>query len=382
MENDKGKFESLRDAVKFRRDTKDIARENGITLKGRISGETLDLQQRAETIIEELKDRHAGWVTEKQNLLGDYLSAVDSAEIEKEYKAGVAAAINLEVRVNNKVERNFPSDTSEYLEKIIAGYTFDFYWSLRVSKRLGIDPETALKSARLSYVNNPEKIRTLQEQSLNINQSGTTRAILSNEVNPEDSPEKVKEPLESQIVDESSSDKEDNLKPSFESITNEHYKEVFSFACRLLGDTDAARDVTQDTFEGAGKALENFRGDSSIKTWLFEIVRNQRRTRNSQSRRRVRLEKENKQLITQEIHRNNQSTPESLLSQQETGRQLESALEKLNPKERAMVMLHFGLVKDSSYTFRELAELYKTPRTTVHRTIQKALEKMRKNMRE
>jgi hypothetical protein len=86
----------------------------------------------------------------------EYLSPVNPLDIEEEYKEGLATTITQEVRTDKKVKRDTILDTPEYLQNTITGYTFDFYRSIRVSQRLGIDPKTAVKLARLSYLNNPD----------------------------------------------------------------------------------------------------------------------------------------------------------------------------------------------------------------------------------
>ena len=49
---------------------------------------------------------------------------------------------------------------------------------------------------------------------------------------------------------------------------------VYGFACRMLGDKDAALDVAQDTFAIAVAQAESFPGESAPLTWLLSITRN------------------------------------------------------------------------------------------------------------
>lgn len=50
---------------------------------------------------------------------------------------------------------------------------------------------------------------------------------------------------------------------------------LFYTGVRLLGSEEAARDVVQETFEKAFKALGKFEGRSSLGTWLYRILINQ-----------------------------------------------------------------------------------------------------------
>lgn len=49
---------------------------------------------------------------------------------------------------------------------------------------------------------------------------------------------------------------------------------LFSFAYQRVKNEDVARDLVQDAFLSALKAYKNFRGDSSLKTWLTTILKN------------------------------------------------------------------------------------------------------------
>src|SRR5919205_3193562 len=62
-----------------------------------------------------------------------------------------------------------------------------------------------------------------------------------------------------------------------ERLIEEHYVEVYRLALRLLGDPDAAVELTQEVFYRAIRGLSRFRGESSARTWLFRIALNEAR---------------------------------------------------------------------------------------------------------
>lgn len=64
----------------------------------------------------------------------------------------------------------------------------------------------------------------------------------------------------------------------FEQIVRQYSGMVFSLAARLIGPADA-EDVVQETFLRAYNSLEKFRGESSLKTWLYVIALNRVRAR-------------------------------------------------------------------------------------------------------
>ncbi len=61
--------------------------------------------------------------------------------------------------------------------------------------------------------------------------------------------------------------------PAFNQLVRAYQGVVYHTAFRLLGDSDAASDATQDAFVSAYKNIKSFRG-GSFKAWLLRIVTN------------------------------------------------------------------------------------------------------------
>ena len=64
----------------------------------------------------------------------------------------------------------------------------------------------------------------------------------------------------------------------FETLVRRYSGMVFTLAARLVGPLDA-EDVVQETFLRAWRGLAGFRGESSVKTWLYAIALNRIRAR-------------------------------------------------------------------------------------------------------
>src|SRR5437879_1909677 len=60
----------------------------------------------------------------------------------------------------------------------------------------------------------------------------------------------------------------------FDAVMQEYRPRIFRFALASLRDRDAAETVTQDCFFKAHRAWDQFRGDSSVHTWLMQIAVN------------------------------------------------------------------------------------------------------------
>lgn len=57
-------------------------------------------------------------------------------------------------------------------------------------------------------------------------------------------------------------------------IYEEYKKDVFVYLVSLTNDTCLSEDLVSETFLSAIKSIHRFKGESSIKTWLFSIARN------------------------------------------------------------------------------------------------------------
>jgi RNA polymerase sigma-70 factor (ECF subfamily) len=53
-----------------------------------------------------------------------------------------------------------------------------------------------------------------------------------------------------------------------------HREAIFGYLLRMTGSRDDAAELTQETFYQACLSLYRFKGESSLKTWLFSIARN------------------------------------------------------------------------------------------------------------
>lgn len=59
----------------------------------------------------------------------------------------------------------------------------------------------------------------------------------------------------------------------FGKIYQDFYPKIVGYLKRLVGDHDA-EDIAQETFVKVGNALHNFRGESSLSTWIYRIATN------------------------------------------------------------------------------------------------------------
>ncbi len=58
----------------------------------------------------------------------------------------------------------------------------------------------------------------------------------------------------------------------FDTLYRDHVDLMYRYANRLCGETEAAKDLVQETFLNAYRGFKHFRGESQISTWLYTIA--------------------------------------------------------------------------------------------------------------
>jgi len=81
---------------------------------------------------------------------------------------------------------------------------------------------------------------------------------------------------------------------SFDQVYRDNVDLIYRFAHRLCGETEAAKDLVQETFLNAYRGFQDFRGDAQISTWLYAIASHacmrMRRKRKGEPERELSLE--------------------------------------------------------------------------------------------
>lgn len=62
-------------------------------------------------------------------------------------------------------------------------------------------------------------------------------------------------------------------RPRFDDIYASFHGKILRYLTRLVGEADA-EDLAQETFVKVGQALEGFRGDAQLHTWVYRIATN------------------------------------------------------------------------------------------------------------
>ena len=67
-----------------------------------------------------------------------------------------------------------------------------------------------------------------------------------------------------------------NIEYGFKILMEQFREPVYWHIRRLVVYHSDAQDATQETFIRVFRSIDNFRGDSSLKSWIYRIVTNER----------------------------------------------------------------------------------------------------------
>lgn len=134
---------------------------------------------------------------------------------------------------------------------------------------------------------------------------------------------------------------------AYERLVAEHSGDVYALLYRLTTDAEEARDLTQETFLRAFQSIDRFRGDSSLKTWIYRIAINQARNRWRWWRRRKRdvtvsldaTDEHRDKPLAATLPSDNSPNPEQETLAHEREAQLREALQGLRRSYREAVIL-------------------------------------------
>jgi len=139
-----------------------------------------------------------------------------------------------------------------------------------------------------------------------------------------------------------------------------------------LGERDAADEVVQDTFVRAFGSLEHFRGDSSLRTWLFTIARRLVVDRRRAFRRRREVGN------LEDVDAATEYTALDGLIASEAQRKVWGAVGKLSPTQREVFLLRVN----EGLSYKEIADVAGTTEGAARVHYHNALRTVKENLNE
>lgn len=164
---------------------------------------------------------------------------------------------------------------------------------------------------------------------------------------------------------------------SFNELVLRWERPIYALAYRTIGREEDARDVCQETFLRAFRALPGFRGQAKFSSWLYRIALNLCRDWMRRERRAPTVQApEDVDLIEMAAAAEPSESIEDLVARKDLTRAVERAMALLPDDQRTAIVLkeYHGL------TFQEIAELVGCPLSTVKTRLYQGLTVLRREL--
>jgi RNA polymerase sigma-70 factor (ECF subfamily) len=166
---------------------------------------------------------------------------------------------------------------------------------------------------------------------------------------------------------------------SFNQLVRRWERQIFALAYRTLGREEDARDVTQETFLRAFRALPGFKGDAKFSSWLYRIALNLCRDWMRRDRRAPMVDvPEGVEIHELAADKQEVASVEDLAARAELSAAVAAAMEQLPAEQRNAIILK----EYQGLTFQEVAELMNCPLSTAKTRLYQGLTLLRRYLAE
>ena len=164
---------------------------------------------------------------------------------------------------------------------------------------------------------------------------------------------------------------------SFNQLILRWERPIYALAYRVIGREDEARDVCQEAFLRAFRALPGFKGQAKFSSWLYRISLNLCRDWIRRERRQpIAQTPEGVDLIELAGEAEPSESIEELVARKEIGAAVARAMAELPEEQRTAIVLkeYHGL------TFQEIADMLDCPLSTVKTRLYQGLTVLRREL--
>lgn len=164
---------------------------------------------------------------------------------------------------------------------------------------------------------------------------------------------------------------------SFNQLIRRWERPIYALAYRTIGREEDARDVCQDTFLRAFRALNGFKGEAKFSSWLYRIALNLCRDWMRRQRRAPTVQMPEDVDVAELVAAQGPTESiETLVARKELGRAVATAMARLPEEQRTAIILkeYHGL------TFQEIADLQGCPLSTVKTRLYQGLSVIRRQL--
>jgi RNA polymerase sigma-70 factor, ECF subfamily len=161
--------------------------------------------------------------------------------------------------------------------------------------------------------------------------------------------------------------------PAFDQLVRRWDRKIQGVIYRLVGNHDEARDLSQEAFLKAYRALGTFKQEARFSSWLYQIAINATRDRLRRRRRRTDLSLDDVEERGESSLRDGAPSALDLIESNDLSRAVAAAMAALPEEQREVVILK----EYQGLTFPEIAETLDVPLSTVKTRLYRGLGQLR-----
>jgi RNA polymerase sigma-70 factor (ECF subfamily) len=164
---------------------------------------------------------------------------------------------------------------------------------------------------------------------------------------------------------------------SFNQLVLRWERPIYALAYRVLGREEDARDVAQESFLRAYRALPGFKGQAKFSSWLYRITLNLCRDWIRRRNRTPELQApEGVDVIELATEQGPVESIEDLVTRKDLSRRVEKAMGALSDDQRTAIVLK----EYEGLTFQEISDLLGVPLSTVKTRLYQGLTVLRREL--
>ncbi len=163
---------------------------------------------------------------------------------------------------------------------------------------------------------------------------------------------------------------------AFDSLVLRWERKIRGAIYRIMGSEEEARDLCQETFLKAYRALGTFKGEARFSSWLYQIALNLCRDRMRRKRGRTLVSFEALDENGEAPSWEPRLSPEDVVEQQDLSRVVAAAVATLPDEQREVIILK----EYQGLTFLEIAEALDLPMSTVKTRLYRGLGQLREQL--
>jgi RNA polymerase sigma-70 factor, ECF subfamily len=163
---------------------------------------------------------------------------------------------------------------------------------------------------------------------------------------------------------------------AFDVLVQRWERKIQGAVYRIMGSSEDARDLAQETFLRAYRGLPSFKSEARFSSWLYQIALNLCRDRLRQRRGKTLVSIDDLDPATAARIERTGASAQDVVEAQDLGRMVAAAMSALPEEQREVI----ALKEYQGLTFQEIADTLEVPVSTVKTRLYRGLVQMRERL--